>query len=275
MANVVSMENVIPNYQTVLAVGSVFLGTVQDKSEYAIKGASVINYPTLAPMVAENKAITASFTNESDLGFGDDKIDLNKKLGRGFKLNLHQQKQNVLRAFEAKSQDCLRAIGALADEIVYDAAIVALEDIYVVPTSDFYADVVDLGKKLDDAKVPRDGNRYLWIGPVHYAKLLKTKDFVRFDGTGSGEAMKTGMVGQILGFKVVMSPLIDGVTTGKTDAIALHTNAVAYGWQGEMLLMEETDALATSVQYSMSDLFGCNVTQDGAFACRLGAAPTP
>lgn len=267
MATFIAIQSVIPEHQTILAEASKILATLTDVSSYAIKGSSSVNYPTLAARTAQDIGITASFT-QNDANYGDEILLMNKKIGDGFGVNIQQEKQNMMRNLEDSTKETLRAMGLKMDEVVYAALIAALQTSgeNVVPTSDMYADVVDLAKVLDLAKVPSE-DRYLLVGPTDYARLLKTKDFVRFDAVATGNAITSGAVGQILGFTVVKSTAVSG------DSVAYHKKALAWAIQGETIMLEQVDALGTKMIYSISDLFGAKATQGGAFAVRLGANP--
>lgn len=280
MAVVVSMQEVIPQHQEILRAGSKLLALTRDVSSYAVKGASSINYPTLAKRTAQTKALNGTF-DVNNASYGDDILSLNQKIGDAFDVEQHQEKQNKLRSLEDNSKNTLAAMGEDIDKKIYIALRAATVGDYVVPTSDFYADVVDMAKKLDDAHVPQTG-RILMVSSADYAKLLKTKDFVRFDGVGQGANIQSGVVGEILGFKVVklIVDLADQDDTAQ-QSIAWHTNGVITAIQGETLLMSSAIPESTKMRYSISDLFGCKCVQvagsgnsiNTPYAVRLGAAP--
>lgn len=267
MAAFIAIANVIPEHQTILAESSKILATLTDVSSYAIKGASSVNYPNLAARAGQNVGISSSFTN-SDANYSDEVLSLNQKIGDAFSVNIAQEKQNMLRNLEDSTKESLRAMGMQMDKACYDALIAALASAgeNVVPTSDMYADVVNLSKVLDNNKVPAE-DRFLLVSPNDYAKLLGVSKFTSWVDRGDGSALKTGVVGQILGFTVIKSTAVTG------DSIAYHKKALAWAIQGDTQMMETPDSLATKVQYSIFDLFGCKATQSGAFAVRLGANP--
>lgn len=280
MGVAVSMQEVIPQHQEILRAGSKLLKLTRDVSQYAVKGASSINYPTLAKRTAQTKALNGTFT-VNNANYGDDILTLDQKLGDAFDIEQHQEKQNKLRSLEDNSKNTLAAMGEDIDKKIYIALRAATVGDYVAPTSDFYADVVDLAKNLDDKHIPQTG-RVLLVTSADYAKLLKTKDFVRFDGTGSGSAMASGVVGEILGFAVVklIVDLADQTDTAQ-QTIAWHTNGVISAVQGETLMMSSAIPESTKMRYSISDLFGCKCVQvagsgntiNSPYAVRLGGAP--
>lgn len=267
MATKISLQNIIPEHQQILAESGKLLATLTDVSKYAIKGSSSVNYPTLAARSGQSIALTASFTN-NDANYGDEVLSLDKKLGDAFSVNVHAERQNMLNNLEDSSKETLRAMGVQADAEVYAALIAALASAgeNVVKTSDMYADLVDIQKKMNDNKVPM-AERFFAVSSTDYATLLKTKDFVQFQSTGNGQPIVEGVIGRILGFNVVLSTVVSG------DSVAYHKKAVAWAIQGDPIMLEAIDALGTKVQYSISEMFGCKVTQSGAFAVRYGANP--
>lgn len=280
MAVKVSIDQVIPEHQEILRQGSKILGLVRDVSRYATKGAKSINFPTLAKRTAQTEALTGTF-DVNNANYGDDVLDLDAKIGDAFDIEQHQEEQNILNSLEDNSRNVLAAMGEDMDKKIYIKLRAATEGSYHVPTSDFYADVVDMAKKLDDNHIPQTG-RVLWVSSADYAKLLKTKDFVRFDGRGDGDAIKSGVVGEILGFQVVKAivDLADQTETTQ-QTIAFHTNGVVAATQGNTLMMMASIPESTKNRYSISELFGTKVLQVSGtgdsvstpYAVRLGAAP--
>ena len=273
MAVAISLANVIPEHQQILAAGSKILAATRDVSSYAVKGSNSINYPTYAARSAQTQNLNGTFTVNA-VNYGDDILSLTQKIGDAFDIEQHQDKQNVMRALEDTSKEVLKAMGRDCDSKIYTALIAACQapGRNVVATSDMYADMVDLAKKLDDSSVPSEG-RFFIANTADYAKLLKTKDFVRFDGVGSGEAIKSGAVGEILGFTVLKTTIASG------DSVAYHRDGVVSAVQGETLLMSASIPESTQMRYSISDLFGCKVLQvtggnSSPFCVRLGANPS-
>lgn len=265
MATKISIVSVIPEHQLILAESAKIGATMNNVSKFAIKGASTINYPTMAARSGQSIGLTASFTS-ADANYADEILNLDAKLGDAFAINVHVERQNILNNLEDSSKETLRAMGLQADAAIYAALLASVAAITVPQTADMYADVVDLQKKLNDAKVPMS-DRYLLVNTTDWAKLLKTKDFVRFDATGSGAPISDGVVGMILGFKVVLSTVVTG------DSIAYHSKAVSWANPEEPIMLESIDPLGTKIQYSISQVFGCKANQAGAFAVRLDSTP--
>ena len=101
------------------------------------------------------------------------------------------------------------------------------------------ADITDAGiramlLKLDDADVPMD-NRSLIIPPVCANDLLGINRFTEQQFIGSGDAIKTGKIGQIYGVDVYISSNCPTTTTADTATdrvgVLLHKDALALAEQ--------------------------------------------
>lgn len=89
-------------------------------------------------------------------------------------------------------------------------------------TDDFYDKMVEAGKQLDEANVPR-GGRWVVMTPKGYADILKNDAFIH--ETASGDSViRTGQVGTISGFRVFVSNNLVN-TTSNTFAYMYGTNA--------------------------------------------------
>ncbi|AFZ67566.1 P22 phage major capsid protein family protein [Deinococcus peraridilitoris] len=115
---------------------------------------------------------------------------------------------------------------ALADKVdqsiasLYTAA--GLTDIALtLSTGDYYDALVEAGKKLDEANVPRQG-RWHVTSPAGYAALLKNDKFIH--ATQSGDSViSSGEVGRAAGFTIIVSNnLVDADGTAAVARKALY-----------------------------------------------------
>jgi len=122
----------------------------------------------------------------------------------------------------------------------------AWEKAYIGSGTTFYtgnssnaADITDAGiramlLKLDDADVPMD-NRSLIIPPVCANDLLGINRFTEQQFIGSGDAIKTGKIGQIYGVDVYISSNCPTTTTAATATdrvgVLMHKDALALAEQ--------------------------------------------
>ena len=80
--------------------------------------------------------------------------------------------------------------------------------------------------QLDNADVPMDG-RSLIIPPVAANDLLGISRFTEQQFIGSGDAIKTGKIGQIYGVDVFVSSNAPTTTSGDRIGVLLHKDAIA------------------------------------------------
>lgn len=94
-----------------------------------------------------------------------------------------------------------------------------------------YNYLVDLGVKLDDAKVPSDG-RWVIVPPWYYGYLIKDKRFT-FSGTAQGDSvLRSGVIGTTAnGFTVLKSHNVPNTTATKYKIVAGHDMATTFASQ--------------------------------------------
>jgi len=142
--------------------------------------------------------------------------------------------------------DILTLTEGLQGGTVGGSTAAAWEKAYIGSGTTFYtgnssnaADITDAGiramlLKLDDADVPMD-NRSLIIPPVAANDLLGINRFTEQQFIGSGDAIKTGKIGQIYGVDVYISSNCPTTTTAATATdrvgVLMHKDALALAEQ--------------------------------------------
>jgi len=125
------------------------------------------------------------------------------------------------------------------------------------------ADLTDAGLralilKLDNADVPMD-NRSLIIPPVVANDLLGINRFTEQQFIGSGDAIKTGKIGQIYGIDVFISTNCPTVkSSGGTGNSAAGTERVGVLMHKDALVLAEQVGVRSQTQYKqeyLGDLF--------------------
>ena len=119
------------------------------------------------------------------------------------------------------------------------------------------ADITDAGirallLKLDDADVPMD-NRSLVIPPIAANDMLGINRFTEQAYIGSGDAIKTGKIGQIYGVDVFISSNVPTTTTADTA-----TDRVGCLLHKDALVLAEQVGVRSQTQYKqeyLGDLF--------------------
>ena len=82
--------------------------------------------------------------------------------------------------------------------------------------------IADAGAHLDDCLVP-EGNRYLYITTEMYNLLRQSGEFLNIESLGA-KAVEKGVVGEVMGFKVVKIPV--SYLPANAYFIAIHKNSV-------------------------------------------------
>lgn len=142
--------------------------------------------------------------------------------------------------------DILTLTEGLQGGTVGGSTTAAWEKAYIGSGTTFYtgnssnaADITDAGiramlLKLDDADVPMD-NRSLIIPPICANDLLGINRFTEQQFIGSGDAIKTGKIGQIYGVDVYISSNCPTTTTATTATdrvgVLMHKDALALAEQ--------------------------------------------
>lgn len=125
-----------------------------------------------------------------------------------------------------------------ADAASWEKAYIGSGTTFYTGNSSNAADITDAGiramlLKLDDADVPMD-NRSLIIPPVCANDLLGINRFTEQQFIGSGDAIKTGKIGQIYGVDVYISsncPSASGNSGADRVGVLLHKDAIALAEQ--------------------------------------------
>ena len=115
------------------------------------------------------------------------------------------------------------------------------------------ADITDAGiramiLKLDNANVPMD-NRYIVMPPIAANDLLGINRFTEQQFIGSGDAIKTGKIGQIYGVDVFISSNCPSATSTDRVGVLMHKDA---------LVLAEQVGVRSQTQYKqeyLGDLF--------------------
>jgi len=264
MAIKISRKEVLPEHQLILDQAVVIASTVMDMSGRAKKGTNQIDFPTLAPRTGQRVAVGGSLTSNAN-NYGSDVIDLDQVVGDRFFISDHDESDNVLNGLQDGLEQTLKAMAKQLDDYLYSLMLAAATDSGVSRTADLYADIVDLSVAMDTAKIPAE-DRYLLVTPADYGAILKTKDFVRFDSKGNGSAISNGMVGEILGFKVVRAN-----AAAVTETIAYHKAGAVWGWHREQVLKKTPDSENMGDDYSLSRKMGAKSLQSGAFIFKFSA----
>jgi len=148
-----------------------------------------------------------------------------------------------------------------------------------------FEDILELKLRLDEAQAP-ETKRFLVVSPKTLSHLLSIKEFISRDKIADANAMKSGIIGQILGFNVMMLPYIPKVdSTGAISAtpgnntldvvLAFQSIAFGFGRQQEFGTKIEPKALSACDWVNIWSVFG-GTMQEPTFAVTMrDNAPEP
>ena len=120
------------------------------------------------------------------------------------------------------------------------------------------ADVTEARKLLNLKNVSED-ERYLIIDPCSEKAMLDTPEFVRVDGYGSLDSRRSGEIGRLYGFTVIVH---NGLN--ENEVIAYQKGAVAIAVQEEVKFESlRMDLKCQSTQYAFTLLWGSAVLENG------------
>lgn len=110
---------------------------------------------------------------------------------------------------------------------------------------------------LDKKDVPRTG-RVLVVDPSAEADLLAIDKFVRADAIGTGDAIKTGLIGKLYGMEIYSSTNIvtEDLATDIVHNLMFHKNAFGLALQKDMISEKNRDPRALSDIYITQALWG-------------------
>lgn len=89
-----------------------------------------------------------------------------------------------------------------------------------------YDNLLRADQYLNDANVPDDGDRYIIISPAEKANFLKMDEFTS-KTYNSGTAIVKGALGEFLGYKIHVTPNVDGDNTNGHDNVMMHREYLA------------------------------------------------
>lgn len=93
-----------------------------------------------------------------------------------------------------------------------------------------YNYLVDMGVKLDEAKIPKVG-RWVIVPSWFHGLLLKDEKFVSFGTQGNAETLRQGDVGMAAGFKIKVSNNVPNTAGTKYRIMAGYKGAITYASQ--------------------------------------------
>lgn len=126
--------------------------------------------------------------------------------------------RQVLRPMtDAVARGCEDQLAAAMNDVTPDASFALDAD-----PADTEAQILAAGQALDEADVPPDG-RWFAVSPAIKTRVLSVPKFTRVNESGSAQALRRGIIGDLYGFTFVVS---NGLTAG--EAIAYHESSFGF-----------------------------------------------
>ena len=130
-----------------------------------------------------------------------------------------------------------------------------------------YDNLVRADQYLNDAFVPQD-QRYLIISPAEKANCLKMPEFTNKD-YNPGNAVVSGALGEILGYKIHVTGNVDGTNAAGHDNVMLHTESIAIVSQMQPKVVHQYDIDYLCDKVVSQELFGTGIMRaDHAVWCK-------
>lgn len=265
-----SAELISSIVQQFLIQESKLLSTVSDYSALAVPGSDTVKFPKAAGFTvgdkAENTAVDAQVMTYAtdDLLLNKHKVvqvlvekfaklqgpqsleaDIALRAAKGLALQLDIDIITALEAASASGPD---------HRIAYIGATIAKEDILAARTL------------LNKQVVPME-DRYLVISPDSESSLLALADFIHAQTYGDANSLKSGELGRIYGFTVMMH---NNAATLKT--LAYHKSHVAAAIQQGMVYDSDKDLANLAMRHSFDQVYGVKTMDAGKRGVLLGTA---
>lgn len=117
--------------------------------------------------------------------------------------------------------------------------------------------ILTANRYLDDAKAPTS-ERYLVVSPQGKQELLAIDKFVRWDALGTGEAIKTGRIGELYGIEVSMSQnlVVTAGTPVQNNHLLFQKEAFAIAVQKDISFESQRKAEYLGTLFVAQSLWG-------------------
>jgi hypothetical protein len=226
--------------------------------------------PVTAKPYTKNVAIAAPDT----LSDAATTLVINQANYTNFEVDDVDKAQGAPAVMNMAMQEAAYALADVADEYVAAAGIANVAEANkigtdispIVPSTSagttVYDYLVDLSVVLNEANTPKFG-RWVVLPPWMVGKLVKDDRFTNISASGSGEALRNGIVTRVAGFDVLESNNVPNATGTLYKCLAGYTGAITYGEQiNQVEAYRPEDAFSDAVK--ALHLFGAKVTRPSA-----------
>jgi len=199
-------------------------------------------------------AVTGLENNPSNVSEATKVLSLDQHKGFFFQIKYIEQEKSSASLGESVLRQRSAALGS-----VIDADVLSLTSGFTQVLSGVCnkATLVSAIEYLNSANAPQM-DRVLVVDPSCYSDLLNTDDFIRADGIGDGESMRSGRIGTVLGLETYLS---NNLPTG-ADAAVMHRQCIAMAVLTPVQVRVFDQPRYFSVGYSGRAAWGKSLIQD-------------
>lgn len=235
---------------------SVMLGAVRDFSGMVRPGMDRLDIPLFNELAVQDVSESACLTSEA-LAPVVSSINLDRHKAIHFELSDRVSVQAKPDLVAEGIRNGARSLAAEIDNYMIgllDAGVAAGNRFAFLPTT--VEDIAEMRKLLSKQNVPMN-DRFLIVSPDYEAKLLGEQAFIDASRYGSANPIQVGEIGQIMGFRVLVS---NSASIEEGGAIAFSRDALAFGRQ--LQPKYETDRVVECLKdvHVLSHLYGAVLT---------------
>jgi len=259
-AAAVIQEVVSSIVQETLQNNSVLIPTVADFSSQAVNGLDTIKISRFTDLSVDDVVDNTEDTPEASTIATDDLLMDSHKI-ISWRIPDRTDVQSAVNINQKLIEDSAVALAAKVDEDIATQlrlASAAAPDHRIVFGTITEADILEGKRLLDVQNVPMV-DRWLAIGPAQLKDMLQIANFIQADRMPT-DALTTGMIGQVFGFKVVMTT---ASTLLSDEFLMYHKDACAYATQIAPRFESERRALRVATDYALTQLYGTLVLDGG------------
>lgn len=271
------MELISQMVQSELLENTVILGSVSDHSDKLIEGVISVEIPRFE---ADQTAGSGRFGDPNDVNVdGETTTPRQTASLTTDRIDLNDHKALVYRVPDrVKMQSRVNLEAELAVKAGKEFAIYMdkeIRDVLRTLTSVFaFANATDLGladitearKRLNDNNVPQS-DRVLLISTAQEKAMLDLPNFIEADKYGARTALMNGEIGQVFGFRVLVSNLL-----AADESFAYHRECVGYAiQQGIRFESDRPDVGQPGTEYAYSSLWGSTLMYAGQKGVRMNS----
>lgn len=257
------------------------VNSITDYTKF-VKGKEANGYTGLQIGAMKPVALPASESDVNKPAKGTFRFAFDQHVGSPFEVNDIDNAQTNIELLKHFTKDAYEAILDGYDEFIAKGLITGankkLKKSDTTGNVITKADIQALRLELNKMRAPLRG-RYLLVSPEAESQLLDISEFISRDKIADATAMKEGIIGRVLGFDVLMSPLMPKTdTTGAINAtagsnvkdtlVAYHSLAFGFGRQLEFNAISEPKALLPGAIVNIYSVYG-GVIQEPKYAVSL------